>query len=176
MLDYYGIDTIPLHDDRADPILLLIVNTLSDFRILAIHRKPSSCLWAGQNMSAISCISPRDFNPIAVHIISDSWRLAVIDCKTSHGLWPNTIWVIWPLARDSNPRAYCCQLSKRDSWDNALQLQLASQAVICELWACQWLPVDTIGRAAMISSWNKNSEPLLNLDHSIQVFKLKKAR
>jgi hypothetical protein len=34
MLNYYGIDTIPLHDDRVAAILLSIVNQVSDSQIL----------------------------------------------------------------------------------------------------------------------------------------------
>jgi hypothetical protein len=45
------IHTFPLHDDRASPILLSIVNKLKDSRILTSHHKPSSCLWAGYNMA-----------------------------------------------------------------------------------------------------------------------------
>ena len=41
---YYGTDAIPLHDDRACPILLSIVNNLSDSPTHAIHRNASSCL------------------------------------------------------------------------------------------------------------------------------------
>jgi hypothetical protein len=41
---YYGIGTIPLHDDRASLILLSIVKKLSDSPIHAIHCNTSSCL------------------------------------------------------------------------------------------------------------------------------------
>ena len=48
---YYGIDTIPLNDDRTSPILLSIVNKLSGSPIYAVHHNTSSCLWAGYNMA-----------------------------------------------------------------------------------------------------------------------------
>ena len=36
---------------HPSPILLSVVNKLSDSRILAIHLKPGSCLWSGYNMA-----------------------------------------------------------------------------------------------------------------------------
>ena len=50
MLDYYEIDTIPLRDDRAPPILLSIVNKLSDFQMLTIYHKPSSSIQYDQEI------------------------------------------------------------------------------------------------------------------------------
>jgi len=84
MLDYYGIDTIPLHDDRASPILQSIVNKLSESWILAIHCKPSSCLWIGYNMAKRFQSQSLLFSNVL--ILSDSWRLAM-DHKPSHCLW-----------------------------------------------------------------------------------------
>ena len=39
MADYYGIDAIPLYDDRAAATLLSIVNRVSDSRILTMDHK-----------------------------------------------------------------------------------------------------------------------------------------
>ncbi len=44
MLDYYGIGTNPLHDDRAAAILLSMINKISDSRILIMHHMPGSHL------------------------------------------------------------------------------------------------------------------------------------
>ena len=83
MLDYYGIDTLPPHDDRASPILWSIVNTLSDSQILTMHRKPSSCFQAGSNMAKRFQFQSLLFS--IVQIISDSWRL-IMDPKPRHRL------------------------------------------------------------------------------------------
>ena len=42
---------IPLHDYSMSPIILSIVNKLSDSQMLTTHHKPSSCLWAGYSMA-----------------------------------------------------------------------------------------------------------------------------
>ena len=84
MQDYYGIDAIPQCEDWASPILSSIINKLSDFQILAMHRKKNSHLWAGYNTAKIFQSQSLLFS--TVHIISDSWRLAN-NCKPSRHLW-----------------------------------------------------------------------------------------
>jgi len=87
LLDYYRIDTIPLHDDRTSLILLSIVNKLSDSWILTMHCKPSSCLWAGYNMDKRFQCQILLFS--IVHIISEFLET----CNGSQTKPPSVSWI-----------------------------------------------------------------------------------
>jgi len=78
------LNAIWLRDSNSQSLLLSIVHTITYSRILAMHRKPSSCLWAGYNMDKRFQCQILWFS--IVHIYLNSWRLTT-GRKPSHRLW-----------------------------------------------------------------------------------------
>jgi len=118
MLDYYGIDTIPLHDDNSQNALQMVMNWLSyyaDSQCNTLQNSARSRKYSRREVMSLSSwcqiimelipsfcmtIGCLQYYHQIVNKLLDSWMLA-IHHKPSSCLRVNTIW-----SRDSNPKSY----------------------------------------------------------------------